>query len=80
MALCRLTAYKAIHMGGQHHNEPDGMAWHDVLLISTWRIWIDTETDRSFSSVGRGRDTSYPTPPAQIPACGTPAPGSCLGS
>ena len=29
---------------------------------------------------GRGRDASYPTPPAQIPACGTTAPGSCLGS
>jgi hypothetical protein len=29
---------------------------------------------------GRGRDAGYPTPPAQIPACGTTAPGSCLGS
>jgi len=29
---------------------------------------------------GRGRDASYPAPPAQIPACGTTAPGSCLGS
>jgi len=29
---------------------------------------------------GRGRDAGYPAPPAQIPACGTPAPGSCLGS
>jgi hypothetical protein len=28
---------------------------------------------------GRGRDASYLTPPAQIPACGTTAPGSCLG-
>jgi hypothetical protein len=24
----------------------------------------------------RGRDAGYPTPPAQIPACGFPAPGS----
>jgi len=32
------------------------------------------------SAVGRGRDASYPAPPAQIPACGTTAPGSCLGS
>jgi putative tryptophan/tyrosine transport system substrate-binding protein len=30
--------------------------------------------------LGRGRDASYPAPPAQIPACGTTAPGSCLGS
>src|SRR5262249_50915657 len=29
---------------------------------------------------GRGRDAGYPAPPAQIPACGTTAPGSCLGS
>jgi len=31
-------------------------------------------------TVGRGRDAGYPAPPAQIPACGTTAPGSCLGS
>jgi len=29
--------------------------------------------------MGRGRDTSYPAPPAQIPAFATKAPGSCLG-
>src|SRR4030095_13579106 len=28
---------------------------------------------------GRGRDNPYGLPPAQIPACGTTAPGSCLG-
>src|SRR5712691_6039592 len=28
----------------------------------------------------RGRDTGYPTPPAQLPACGTTAPDPCLGS
>ena len=26
--------------------------------------------------VGRGREPGYPGPPAQIPACGFPAPGS----
>ena len=26
----------------------------------------------------RGRDTGYPVPPAQIPACGFPAPGSSM--
>src|SRR5712691_2982735 len=31
-------------------------------------------------AVGRGRDASYPAPPAQIRACGFPAHGSCLGS
>ena len=30
--------------------------------------------------LGRGGDAGYPAPPAQIPACGTTAPGSCLGS
>ena len=29
---------------------------------------------------GRGRDGPYGPPPAQIPACGTTALGSCLGS
>ncbi len=29
---------------------------------------------------GRGRDAGFPTPPAQIPACGITAPGSCPGS
>jgi hypothetical protein len=28
---------------------------------------------------GRGRDRPYGRPPAQIPACGTTALGSCLG-
>ena len=28
--------------------------------------------------MGRGRDSGYPEPPAQIPACGTTAPGSYL--
>jgi hypothetical protein len=29
-------------------------------------------------STGRGRNAGFPAPPAQIPACGTTAPGSCL--
>jgi hypothetical protein len=29
---------------------------------------------------GRGRETGYPAPPAQIPACAANAPGSSLGS
>ena len=32
-----------------------------------------------FPCRGRGRDAGYPVPPAPLPACGTPAPGSCLG-
>src|SRR5262245_45753482 len=35
---------------------------------------------RKVATEGRGRDAGYPTPPAPIPACGTTAPGSCLGS
>jgi hypothetical protein len=30
------------------------------------------------AAIRRGRDASYPTPPAQIPACGFPAPGSSV--
>src|SRR5881397_1158230 len=34
----------------------------------------------AFSVYGRrGRDAGYPTPPAQILACGFPAPGSSVG-
>jgi len=35
---------------------------------------------RSCCRNGRGRNAGYPAPPAQIPACGTTAPGSCLRS
>ena len=38
------------------------------------------DPDQWGPDLGRGRDAGYPTPPAQIPACGTTAPGSCLGS
>jgi hypothetical protein len=31
-------------------------------------------------SEGRGRDEDFSSPPAQIPACASNAPGSCLGS
>jgi hypothetical protein len=34
---------------------------------------------RAMPGARRGRDVGYPAPPAQIPACGTTAPGSCLG-
>ena len=34
---------------------------------------------RRYYRIGRGRDASYPTPPAQIPACASNARGSCLG-
>jgi hypothetical protein len=36
-------------------------------------------TRYSGDSIGRGRNDGSPPPPAQIPACGTTAPGSCLG-
>ncbi len=41
------------------------------------RKFIEVST-LSIFSIGRrrSRDTSYPAPPAQIPACGFPAPGS----
>jgi hypothetical protein len=37
-------------------------------------------TEDDLQRPGRGRDAGYPAPPAQIPACSTTAPGSCLGS
>ena len=35
---------------------------------------------RAMPGARRGRNAGYPAPPAQIPACGITAPGSCLGS
>ena len=43
---------------------------------------INSNYIRHISSVSfkgsRGRNTGYPMPPAQIPACGFPAPGSSV--
>ena len=36
--------------------------------------------DSTYDRMRRGRDGSYLPPPAQIPACGFPAPGSCRRS
>src|SRR5262245_46394682 len=41
-----------------------------VITASQWAIPAE----------GRGRDGCCQPPPAQIPACGFPAPGSCLRS
>src|ERR1700674_224538 len=46
--------------------------FHRFLLVS-----CDSES-RSRRSWDRGRTASYPTAPAQIPACSFPAPGSSL--
>jgi transposase len=57
--------------------------------VTSWRLHPVVEALQALrgvpltvavTMVGRGRDASYPAPPAQIPACGTTAPGSCLGS
>jgi len=50
------------------------LAWfgHSFTLNSVSLIELLWETSR-------GRDAGYTAPPAQIPACGTTAPGSCLG-
>src|SRR5208337_4870992 len=43
-------------------------------------IWIRRNPLKSPESDGRGRDRDCSLPPAQIPACGFPAPGSCRRS
>lgn len=47
-------------------------------------LFLDDELERLprelRENLGRGRNTGYPVPPAQIPACGITAPGSCLRS
>src|ERR1019366_6787545 len=68
---------------------------HSILLwpaSSTRRYRIDVEDrflapqESAFRTGGirpllsRGREPGYPGPPAQIPACGFPAPGSCRRS
>jgi hypothetical protein len=71
-----------------------GLVWRglepsDSALSETTDVRLPAISDSAASpppaptrgtSEGRGRDAGYPTPPAQIPACGTTAPGSCLGS
>lgn len=52
-----------------------GASW-EALEAERERI---TEWVKQDLSVGRGRDHPFEWPPAQIPACGTTAPGSCLG-
>jgi hypothetical protein len=39
----------------------------------------DSHSDDRYVSC-RGREPGYPGPPAQVPACGFPAPGSCRRS
>src|SRR6266704_1136120 len=48
--------------------------WHELIIPQGCGVIV------CLCCGGRGRDASYPAPPAQIPACGTTAPGSCLGS
>src|SRR5208337_2066357 len=48
-----------------------------------WRSLLDEIADPSDNRAaitGRGRGGDYSPPPAQIPACGFPAPGSCRRS
>ena len=56
-----------------------------VSRRARWHLQIGMRFEEAFGPragevAGRGRDAGYPAPPAQIPACGTTAPGSCLGS
>jgi hypothetical protein len=39
---------------------------------------VDVQGSMDPEQLGRGRNAGFPAPPAQIPACGTTAPGSCL--
>ena len=58
-------------------------AWASRLALSrkSGRGCRPPGTGRGASRIsGRGRDGSYLPPPAQIPACGFPAPGSCRKS
>ena len=43
------------------------------------RKLVDQAVSRDERVLGRGRDRGYPLPPAQIPASGITAQGSCLG-
>ena len=58
--------------------------------LDLFYLEFKVKTDRSDSNLdwnglprpfrgGRGRDRGHPLPPAQIPASGTTAQGSCLG-
>jgi hypothetical protein len=51
-----------------------------LKALGTHVLYLVSDRAKALIQLGRGRDTGYPMPPAQIPACGTTAPGSCLGS
>ena len=54
---------------------------HDwSLAVIMWRTFTSCFLPAFTGAFVHGRDAGYPAPPAQIPACGTTAPGSCLGS
>ncbi len=59
-----------------------GIATEDDVVNCTgiMDVWFACHEGRNSRKSVRGRDAGYPAPPAQIPACGTTAPGSCLGS
>ena len=51
---------------------------HSVIVYGASREFIGYDPNKAKKC--RGRNAGYPAPPAQIPACGITAPGSCLGS
>jgi hypothetical protein len=75
-SLCTLRMFcSAIDHSG---SIPPPHTQHSVRVVGYSLPDGDLHPTRSIELLGarRGRDTGYPVPPAQIPACGFPAPGS----
>jgi RHS repeat-associated protein len=74
-----LDAHGLIHMNGRAYDPALGRFLSVDPLIQNP---LNSQNLNGYSYVGfrrRGRDARYRAPPAQIPACGITAPGSCLG-
>ena len=69
-------------MGAAQHRRrlPERHRDTPMILYVSHSVKIRNALYHGRNFLVRGRDAVYPAPPAQIPACGTIAPGSCIGS
>ena len=71
---CRVYPQTVTDSGRSHRQSTDAIAGH----TDRTRHGLQVYPSCFLLDARRGRDAGYPTPPAQIPACGFPAPGSSV--
>jgi hypothetical protein len=73
-SLCTLHMFCSVVCTSSTHATLGTSGWLD---LTRWGLAPHKKRQASLGA-RRGRDVSYPTPPAQIPACGFSAPGSSM--